>query len=98
LTALFGGRFDELTFANHVTRPGWPTRLPIAHLDLALKYAAWALQTPEGRRHTRVGVLFKAPAKTDPQNLIHHAEKSEDLGVTKFTIRPEPHSPARGFR
>src|SRR5438046_4904774 len=71
------GRFDELTFAKNVTR--W-----LAHeaehaiaLDLALKYAAWALHTPAGRAHVHSGVLFKGPAKIDPHNLLVHAQKND---------------------
>ena len=64
LRRLFGGRFDELTFAQNVTR--WLEDEP-AHqcgLDLAMRYAAWALHTEPGREHARSGVLFKR-LKTD---------------------------------
>ena len=98
LAVLFGGRFDELTFANHVTQWQADESANAARLDLALRYAAWALQTPAGQAHTHAGVLFKAPAKTDPQNLIHHAQKIEDLGVTTFTIRPENIRRREGFK
>jgi NADPH-dependent glutamate synthase beta subunit-like oxidoreductase/NAD(P)H-flavin reductase len=84
LKALFGGKFDELTFATQVT--AWLTD-EVANTEkitLALRYAAWALQTPQGRAHTFDGVLFKAPAKTDPANLIPHAEKKIVDGVTSF--------------
>ena len=58
-------------------------------LELATRYAAWALHTPAGRAHTAAGILFKAPAKTDPQNLLHHAQSRETGGVRSFTIKPE---------
>src|SRR5882762_4853043 len=83
------GRFDELTFAKNVTH--W-----LAHeaehavaLDLALKYAAWALHTPAGRAHVHSGVLFKVPAKIDPHNLLVHAQRNDSEGVVTYTIRPE---------
>ncbi len=101
LRNLFGGQFDELTFATHVT--AWladETTQPDKHADklnLALRYAAWALQTPQGREHTRAGVLFKAPAKIDPSNLIPHAEKQVADGVTSFRIAPEHLRRREGF-
>src|SRR5438309_2384164 len=91
------GRFDELTFAKKVSH--W-----LAHeaehavpLDLALKYSAWALHTPAGRERIKAGVLFKAPAKIDPQNLLVHAQKSDREGVVTYTIRPEHIRRRKGF-
>ncbi len=71
LTDLFGGKFDELTFATHVD--DWlKNEANHAHeLDLATKYAAWATQTPAGKALHRKGVLFKAPRKVDPMHLVH---------------------------
>lgn len=97
LTELFGNRFDELTFATHVE--AW-LKDEAAHarsLDLALKYAAWALHTPAGRHAHRDGVLFKLPAKIDPYNLLVHARREEDDGVAKFSIRPEHVRRREGF-
>jgi NADPH-dependent glutamate synthase beta subunit-like oxidoreductase/NAD(P)H-flavin reductase len=88
LAALFGGSFDELAFAVHVER--W-----LAHeadhareLDLALKYAGWALHTAAGRERHRDGVLFKQAAKVDPHHLLVHAKKHEHDGVTRYEIAP----------
>ena len=69
----FGGRFDELTYATHVE--AWLADEPAhaADIDVALRYAAWALHTEAGREHVRGGVLFKAPAKSDPAHLVAHA-------------------------
>jgi len=39
-------------------------------LDLAMRYAAWAAHTPEGRAAHRGGVLFRAPRKLDPLHLV----------------------------
>ena len=88
LRRLFGGRFDELTYAKNVTR--WLADEP-AHqreLDLAVRYAGWALHTEAGREHTHSGVLFKAPPKTDPYALLRHAEKFSLHGANAFRIRP----------
>jgi len=98
LRRLFGGRFDELTFAQHVT--GWLTDEP-AHekaLDLAMRYAAWALHTEAGREHTRTGVLFKAPAKVDPHHLIHRAETTTVQGAKAHRIKPGQIRRREGFK
>jgi NADPH-dependent glutamate synthase beta subunit-like oxidoreductase/NAD(P)H-flavin reductase len=89
LTALFGGRFNEITFARKVME--WQAN-EAAHereLDLASRYAAWALLSPAGRDHVRAGVLFKAPLKTDPQHLMRHAEVGSSHGVRSYSIKPE---------
>ncbi|HKP65950.1 MAG TPA: FAD-dependent oxidoreductase, partial [Casimicrobiaceae bacterium] len=39
-------------------------------LDLALRYAAWASHTVEGKRLHRGGVLFRAPRKLDLMRLV----------------------------
>src|SRR5256885_7891446 len=88
------GRFDELTFAKKVAHWLGDEAGHAVALELALKYAAWALYTPAGREHVKAGVLFKAPAKVDPDSLLVHAPKSDREGVVTYTIRP-PHSPRR---
>ena len=97
LKKAFGGRFDELAFATGVA--GWlaDEAVHAAELELALKYAAWALHTPAGREHVRRGVLFKTPAKIDPCNLITRAHRSEREGVVTYTIKPEHIRRRRGF-
>jgi NADPH-dependent glutamate synthase beta subunit-like oxidoreductase/NAD(P)H-flavin reductase len=62
-----------------------------------MKYAAWAVHTPAGREHVAAGILFKIPAKTDPQNLLVHAEKREHEGVVTYTIKPEHIRRRNGF-
>ncbi len=98
LRRLFGGRFDELAFAQNVTR--WLEDEPghQRELDLAMRYAAWALHTEAGREFTQSGVLFKAPAKTDPNNLLHHAEKFSLQGVTAYRILPAHLRRRDGFK
>ena len=41
-----------------------------ADIDLALRYAAWAVHTPAGKARHKSGVLFKAPRKLDYLRLI----------------------------
>jgi len=98
LRRLFGGRFDELTFAQRVT--SWLADEP-AHekeLDLAMRYAAWALHTEAGREHTQTGVLFKAPAKVDPHHLIHRAETTTVQGAKAHRIKPGHIRRREGFK
>ncbi len=70
LSSLFGGEFTELAYAQHVARWHADEQAHAAELDLALRYAAWAAQTPAGRALHRAGVLFKAPHKLDYQHLV----------------------------
>ena len=70
LEALFGEPFSELAFAHAVM--GWLDD-EAAHeeaLDLAMKFAAWALHSLVGRARFSDGVLFKLPRKLDPEHLI----------------------------
>jgi NADPH-dependent glutamate synthase beta subunit-like oxidoreductase/NAD(P)H-flavin reductase len=97
LREIFGGLFDELTFATRVERwlkaEGEYTR----ELDLALRYAAWALHTAAGRERHRAGILFKQPAKVDPYHLLTHAEKRVADDVTSYRIEPHHLRRREGF-
>ncbi len=53
LRKLFGGRFDELTYATHVARWLEAEADHGPEIELALRYAAWALHTEAGREHVR---------------------------------------------
>jgi NADPH-dependent glutamate synthase beta subunit-like oxidoreductase/NAD(P)H-flavin reductase len=97
LERLLGGSFDELTFAQKVSAWLADEGKHAAELEIAMKYAAWALHTPAGRERVAPGVLFKTPAKTDPQNLLVHAGKQERDGVITYTIKPEHIRRRRGF-
>jgi len=70
LTALMGGTFSELAFANLVTKWQQDETNHVEELELAARYAAWAAHTPAGRSRHRIGVLFKAPAKLDYFRLV----------------------------
>ena len=62
LTAEFGESFTELVFATNVAQWMEAEAENESRLTKALQYAAWALRTPEGQRHTHQGILFKSPA------------------------------------
>jgi len=91
-----GATFDELSFATHVSAWLADEAAHAESLDLAMRYAAWALFVQEGRRKHEAGVLFKQPAKIDPLHLVH-AEAREADGVTSFRIEPERMRRREGF-
>ncbi len=97
LARSFGAEFSELAFAQHVTR--WQQDEP-AHaieLDCALRYAAWAALTPEGRAHHDAGVLFKAPPKLDYHQLFPLATDNS-AGYTAYTADPAHLRRRTGFK
>src|SRR5215472_4533958 len=97
LKRLLGGTFDELTFAQKVSHWLADEAKHTAELDVAMKYAAWAVHTDAGRKRAASGVLFKVAAKIDPNNLLVHARKSEREGVVTYTIKPEHIRRRHGF-
>jgi NADPH-dependent glutamate synthase beta subunit-like oxidoreductase/NAD(P)H-flavin reductase len=74
LEAKFGealaGLAGELAFARHVGAWSHDEAAHAADIDLALRYAAWAVQTPAGKATHKAGVLFKVPHKLDYLRLI----------------------------
>jgi NADPH-dependent glutamate synthase beta subunit-like oxidoreductase/NAD(P)H-flavin reductase len=65
-----GAGWDELAFASKVTAWREDEAANAAALDLARRYAAWAVSSAEGRERHRAGVLFKVPHKLDPYHLV----------------------------
>ena len=80
LEALIGGRLDELVFARAVLAWMENESGNASALDLAARYAAWALYSDEGRQLHAGGVLFKLPHRIDPYQLVS-AETVEIDGV-----------------
>jgi NADPH-dependent glutamate synthase beta subunit-like oxidoreductase/NAD(P)H-flavin reductase len=70
LERAFREPLTELAFARHVSEWQKDEAAHSAELDTALRYAAWASLTAEGRARHAGGVLFKAPHKLDPQRLV----------------------------
>ncbi len=81
LTAEFGEPFTELMFATKVAQWMEAEADNELRLNKALQYAAWALRTSEGQRHTHQGILFKSPAKLDFQHLLS-LETDNSAGYT----------------
>jgi NADPH-dependent glutamate synthase beta subunit-like oxidoreductase/NAD(P)H-flavin reductase len=98
LRRLFGGRFDELTYAQQVTHWLEDEVTHAKEIDLALRYAAWALASDAGRAHVSTGVLFKAPHKTDPEHLLKAVETFEIQGAATFRIKAGHLRRRDGFR
>ncbi len=64
------GKAGELRFATAVTAWLADDGANAAALDVAARYAAWALHTPAGRAAHKGGVLFRAPRKLDYLKLV----------------------------
>ena len=62
------GPLTEIAFANAVA--DWETDGDAEALDLALRYAAWATLSAEGRAFHKGGTLFRVPRKLDVTNLV----------------------------
>ncbi|MBI3371117.1 MAG: FAD-dependent oxidoreductase [Betaproteobacteria bacterium] len=85
LARRFGGKFSELAFATHVTAWLKDEAANAAALEIAQRYAAWAVSTPQGKARHRAGVLFKAPAKLDMLRLVPLHTRSDD-GYDRHTL------------
>src|SRR5262249_18168965 len=83
------GLSGELAFARRVGEWGTGEQAHAAEIDLALRYAAWAAHTPEGRALHKKGVLFKAPRKLDFMRLIP-VEHERHNGVEAWRL-PDDH-------
>ncbi len=64
------GHAGELAFANAVIDWAKDEAAHAEAFDLALRYAAWAAHTPQGRAATKGGVLFRSPRKLDFFRLV----------------------------
>jgi len=85
LESAMGSSFSELGFAQAVTRWQADEGTHAAHVDLALRYAAWAAHTPAGRTAHRGGVLFRAPRKLDYMRLVP-VEAETRHGVSSWKL------------
>lgn len=92
-----GGFAFELAFAKTIM--GWLDKedehKPL--LELAARYAAWALFSEAGKAKHKDGVLFKQPKKLDPEHLI--AVEVEERDGVLIQRLSKPHFRARdGFK
>ena len=70
LVAEFGEPFSELAFARNVVHWQQDEEANAIRLQLAQRYAAWAVHTAGGCAQHKRGVLFKAPEKLDFMRLV----------------------------
>jgi NADPH-dependent glutamate synthase beta subunit-like oxidoreductase/NAD(P)H-flavin reductase len=96
LVRRFGRDFDELVFAEHVTRWQAAEAEHAGDLAVALEYAAWATLTEAGRARHRHGVLFRAPAKIDHAHLVPLVTERVD-GVLRHRLAPTHLRRREGF-
>jgi NADPH-dependent glutamate synthase beta subunit-like oxidoreductase/NAD(P)H-flavin reductase len=89
LGAGLDGLAGELSFARALAVWSSDEAAHAADIDLALRYAAWAVQTPAGKARHKSGVLFKAPRKLDYLRLIPVEHERRD-GVDRFRL-PDEH-------
>ncbi len=83
LEQMMGERLTEVSFATHVD--AWERNERKEWLDTALRYAAWATLTPEGRAFHEGGTLFRVPHKIDFQRLVP-TTTIERNGVTMLCL------------
>ena len=77
--------FSEQEFTRHVQRWQDDADAHAAELDVAMRYAAWAVHTVAGQQRHASGVLFKVPRKLDFQNLVP-LQTSRDDGLTTHRL------------
>jgi NADPH-dependent glutamate synthase beta subunit-like oxidoreductase/NAD(P)H-flavin reductase len=65
-------------------------------IDLATRYAAWAIHSEEGRKRWQDSILFRRPEKTDPFHLLPLETKKKD-GTATFGYAKERLHPRDGF-
>src|SRR5215470_3347775 len=75
----------ELAYARRVGEWGLDEANHVRDIDLALRYAAWAVHTPQGRARHKKGVLFKAPHKLDFMRLIP-VEREKHDGIESWRL------------
>ena len=92
LETRIGAKLTEQAFATHVI--AWETD-PKA-LDQALRYAAWATLTADGKAFHRGGTLFRIPHRVDPQHLVP-VETIERDGVTMLRLPEHDWRHREGF-
>jgi NADPH-dependent glutamate synthase beta subunit-like oxidoreductase/NAD(P)H-flavin reductase len=92
LEARMGETLTEQAFAIRVA--SWEND-PEA-LDEAMRYAAWATVTPEGKAFHHGGTLFRMPHRVDPQHLVT-VETIERDGVTMLRLPEHDWRHREGF-
>jgi len=85
LEGLLGTPLTQLAFAQAVTRWQQDADANADALDLAMRYAAWAVHTLEGQAFHRRDVLFRVPRKIDFMKLVP-ISAHERCGVSMWKL------------
>jgi len=83
LEARMGAPLTEQAFATHVA--DWEKAQDADAIDLALRYAAWATLTPQGKAAHQGGTLFGLPHRLDYNHLVPVRTIERD-GVTMLHL------------
>ncbi|MDA0781149.1 MAG: FAD-dependent oxidoreductase [Rickettsiales bacterium] len=81
LEKALGGALSEKLYSDTVNAWLEDADKNEANIDMAAKYAAWALHTDNGKKYHKSGVLFKVPNKLDFFNLVP-VETTQKHGIT----------------
>ncbi|MBY0429874.1 MAG: pyridine nucleotide-disulfide oxidoreductase, partial [Rhodospirillales bacterium] len=96
LEARFGEPLTEASFSRHVMAWMDHEKDEAEMLDLAARYAAWALHTAPGRFRHAGGALFSVPGKHDPLHLVP-GEVVEVAGVPALGLPHDLQRRRQGF-
>jgi NADPH-dependent glutamate synthase beta subunit-like oxidoreductase/NAD(P)H-flavin reductase len=97
LAALMREPFSEASYAAHVARWMEAEAENTAALELAQRYAAWAVLAPEGREKHRHGVLFHVPHKLEMTHLVP-VETVSEHGVAMLRLPEHDWRQREGFK
>jgi NADPH-dependent glutamate synthase beta subunit-like oxidoreductase/NAD(P)H-flavin reductase len=86
LHSYMGEPFSEFSLAAHMLQWGEEGEAGKEALDLAARYTAWVVHTPEGQAHK--GVLFSFPEARDGAHLIPHwVRTGGDISLPSSCLR-----------
>jgi len=97
LEALIGEPLSEESYARHVARWMAAEAEHKPALDLAQRYAAWAVLAPAGRAKHHAGVLFKVPHRLEMTQLVP-VETVVQYGVSMLHLPPAQWRRREGFK
>jgi len=96
LETALGAPFTEQLFADRVTHWLSAEADYAAQISLAMRYSQWAVLTAEGKHEHGKGILFTAPHKLDPLNLVP-VESIQVAGAPAMRMNPEEWRHREGF-
>ena len=97
LEALFGEPVTDDSFSRHISQWMAAEEQHAAAIKQAAQYAAWATLALQGRERHRGTRLFRAPAKTDPYDMVP-VESLTRNGVAQLQLGREHWRYRDGFR